>query len=78
MSIDGHTELTASEAASVDGLDPIESFSRLWRVATFEYDVKGDVLYWFDDPKAALSLSEAATATLLEPILVAVRRGAPW
>ena len=78
MSIEGHTELTASEAASVDGLDQLESFSRLWRVATFEYDVTGDVLYWFDDPKAALSLSESATAALLEPILVAVRRGAPW
>ncbi len=78
MSIDGHTELTAGDAASVDGLDRIESFSRLWRVATFEYDVTGDVLYWFDDPQAALNLSESATATLLDPILVAVRRGAPW
>jgi diguanylate cyclase (GGDEF)-like protein/PAS domain S-box-containing protein len=78
MAIDRHTELTATEAATVEGLDRLESFARLWRVATFEYDVAGDVLYWFDDPRAALNLSEPATETLLEPILVAVRRRAPW
>ena len=77
MGIEGHTELTG-EAATVDGLDQIESFARLWRVATFEFDVAEDVVYWFDEPKTSLNLSEEATATLLDPILVAVRHGAPW
>jgi diguanylate cyclase (GGDEF)-like protein/PAS domain S-box-containing protein len=78
MGIEAHTELTAADAGPVAGLDQLESFARLWRVATFEYDVAEDVVYWFDEPKAALNLSEDATAALLEPILVAVRHGAPW
>jgi diguanylate cyclase (GGDEF)-like protein/PAS domain S-box-containing protein len=57
------------------GLDPV---SRLWRIATWEYDATTDVVYWFDDPGEVLHLAEAVSDALLEPVLVAVRHGAPW
>jgi diguanylate cyclase (GGDEF)-like protein/PAS domain S-box-containing protein len=77
MAIEGHTELVAADAGTV-ALDLLDPTTRLWRVATFEYDRASDVVYWFDDPRPSLNLSEEAAAALLEPILVAVRHGAPW
>ena len=76
MAIEDHWELSAADAAT--SLDQIDDLTRLWRVATFEFDLTNDVVYWFDDPKAALNLSETQAAALLEPILVSVRGGTPW
>jgi diguanylate cyclase (GGDEF)-like protein/PAS domain S-box-containing protein len=76
MAIEGHSELGAADAAT--SLEQIDDLARLWQVATFEFDLANDVVYWFDDPKAALNLSEDRAAALLEPILVSVRGGTPW
>jgi diguanylate cyclase (GGDEF)-like protein/PAS domain S-box-containing protein len=59
-------------------LERADPMARLWRVASFEFDLATDVVYWFDDPGAALNLYEADAANLLEPVLVAARQGAPW
>ncbi len=59
-------------------LERADPMARLWRVASFEYDLPTDVVYWFDDPGDALNLHEAGGAELLEPVLVAARQGAPW
>jgi diguanylate cyclase (GGDEF)-like protein/PAS domain S-box-containing protein len=76
MAVEGHSELDAADAAT--SLERVDDLARLWQVATFEFDLANDVVYWFDDPKAALNLSEDRAAALLEPILVSVRGGTPW
>jgi diguanylate cyclase (GGDEF)-like protein/PAS domain S-box-containing protein len=77
MTVDGHSEF-CTRAGGVDGVEPAAGFEQLWRVATFEFDCASDFVYWFDDPKPCLNLSENQAAQLLEPILASVRHGTPW
>jgi len=79
MSIDGQGELTTDGAWAAEGLEgALDLAARLWRVATWEYDATTDVVYWFDDPGETLHLAEGQAAALLDPVVVAVRHGAPW
>ncbi|HSO94887.1 MAG TPA: EAL domain-containing protein [Acidimicrobiia bacterium] len=76
MTIERDWESSAADVAS--SLERIDDLARLWRVATFEYDLAQDVVYWFDDPTPALNLSEDRAAALLEPIRLPVRGATPW
>jgi diguanylate cyclase (GGDEF)-like protein/PAS domain S-box-containing protein len=76
MATERHSELYAADVVS--SLERIDDLAPLWRIATFEFDLASGVVYWFDDPNDALSLSQDRAAALLEPILVSVRGGAPW
>jgi len=76
MATERHSELDAADVAT--SLERIDDLAPLWRIATFEFDLASGVVYWFDDPNDALSLSQDRAAALLEPILVSVRGGAPW
>ncbi|MEX2254800.1 MAG: EAL domain-containing protein [Acidimicrobiia bacterium] len=77
--MDRQAELTGDALWPAEGLEGgLDPVSRLWRIATWEYDLATDVVYWFDDPGDILHLAEAASVALLEPVLVAVRHGTPW
>ena len=84
MVIDRHRfpELDAPDFPLPHGLDglagPLDSAARLWRIASWEYDVESDVVYWFDDPSIVLNLDAETAATLLDPIIVAMRHDTPW
>ena len=79
MSIDTQGELTADGAWAAEGLEgALDLAARLWRVAAWEYDATTDVVYWFDDPGEILYLAEGQASALLDPVVVAVRHGAPW
>jgi diguanylate cyclase (GGDEF)-like protein/PAS domain S-box-containing protein len=78
VAIDGQTGRPAEGAwdEAVEG--DLDGFSSAWTVASWEYDLATDRVYWFDSPAGALHLSEDHAAEVIEPILVAVRGGAPW
>ncbi|HEY8216929.1 MAG TPA: EAL domain-containing protein [Acidimicrobiia bacterium] len=78
MAVDGQTgrpaDGTWDEGVEAD-LDPL---STLWVVASWEYDVETDRVFWFDSPAGALNLSDEQAQLVIEPILVTVRGAAPW
>ncbi|HEU5301679.1 MAG TPA: bifunctional diguanylate cyclase/phosphodiesterase [Acidimicrobiia bacterium] len=72
-------ELDAPESPLVAGLgEPLDTAARLWRIASWEYDVESDIVYWFDDPAVVLNLAPDVAAALLDPIVVAMRHDTPW
>jgi len=72
-------EHDAPESPLVNGLEgPLDPAARLWRIASWEYDVQSDVVYWFDDPAIVLNLAADVAAGLLDPIVVAMRHDTPW
>ena len=72
-------ELDAPESPLVAGLGgPLDTAARLWRIASWEYDVQSDIVYWFDDPAVVLNLAPDTAASLLDPIVVAMRHDTPW
>ena len=72
-------ELDTPQSPLVAGLgEPLDAAARLWRIASWEYDVQSDIVYWFDDPAVVLNLAPDVAASLLDPIVVAMRHDTPW
>ncbi len=72
-------EFDAPDSPLVSGLEgPLDTAARLWRIASWEYDVGSDIVYWFDDPAHVLNLAPETAAALLDPIVVAMRHDTPW
>jgi diguanylate cyclase (GGDEF)-like protein/PAS domain S-box-containing protein len=78
VAVDGQTGRPA-EGAWDDAVEgDLGTLSPTWSVASWEHDLAIDRVYWFDSPTGALHISDDQAAQVIEPILVAVRGGAPW